>query len=111
MTTPRRRKPPAVTPAPLLPVSVDTLADFLAIEHPDRERLGRGIDIAITAATSFIGEPVAPDALPHTIRHGIHILAAQLLLADQLERVPAREEIPAVIRALWSHANAGPAPV
>jgi hypothetical protein len=110
-TTTRRRKPAPPTAAPLLALSVDSLADFLAIEHPDRDRLSRGLDIAIMAAQDYLGEPITPEALPNPIRHGIHMLAAQLLVTDRLEQVPAQAEIPAVIRALWSHANAGPAPI
>lgn len=110
--TTRRRKPPPQAPAaPRLALSVDSLADFLSIEHPDRDRLWRALDLATTAAQDYLGEPITPEALPHPIRHGIHMLAAQLLVTDQLERVPAQVEIPAIVRGLWRHASVGPAPV
>ena len=110
-TTRRRRKPAPPTASPLPALSVDSLADFLSIEHPDRDRLWRALDIAITAAQDYTGEAVTPEALPHPIRHGIHMLAAQLLVTDRLEQVPAQAEIPAIVRGLWRHASAGPAPV
>lgn len=110
-TTTRRRKPAPPPTAPLLALSVDSLAKFLSIEHPNRARLGTALDLATTAAQDYLGQPITPEALPHPIRHGIHKLATHLLLTHQLERVPAQAEIPAIVRGLWRHASAGPAPV
>jgi hypothetical protein len=35
----------------------------------------------------------------------VHLLAAELLIKDQLEAVPAGVEIPAVVRYLWQSAG------
>lgn len=89
-----------------LPVSIDSLAAFMAIEQPDRERLGLALNLAKDAALAVTGRPVG-DTAPHGIRHGVHMLAAQLLIKDQLEAAPQGAEIPGVIRYLWKAADAG----
>lgn len=87
-----------------LPVSVDSLAAFMEIAQPDRERLGLALELASTAAANTIGRAIRA-AEPHGVRHGIHMLAAELLIKDQLEAVPEGVEIPAVIRYLWKSAD------
>lgn len=91
---------------PVLNMSVDSLAAFMEITQPDRERLGRALELAKEAAASAIGRLIQ-DAEPHGIRHGIHMLASQLLIKDSLEAAPAGAEIPGVIRYLWQAADAG----
>jgi hypothetical protein len=86
-----------------LPLDIDSLAAFMDIEQPDRERLGRALDLAKEAALAATGQPVG-DAAGHGIRHGVHMLAAQLLLKDQLEAAPAGADIPGVVRYLWKTA-------
>lgn len=86
-----------------LPLDVDSLAAFMEIEQPDRERLGLALELASTAATNTIGRPIRA-AEPHGIRHGVHMLAAQMLLKDALEEAPQGAEIPGVVRYLWKTA-------
>lgn len=85
----------------LLPLDVESLAAFLQIEHPDRQRLATALDLASQAAAATIHRPITPQE-PHAIRHGVHMLASQLLLADRLQEIPTT--IPLVIRALWAQA-------
>lgn len=87
-----------------LPLDVDSLAAFIEIEQPDRERLGRALELAKEAALAVTGRPVG-EAASHGIRHGIHMLASQLLLKDQLEAAPVGAEIPGVVRYLWKSAS------
>lgn len=89
-----------------LPLDVDSLAAFMEIAQPDRERLGRALELAKEAAAAATGRPIS-DAEPHGIRHGIHMLASQLLIKDQLGAMPAGAEIPGVVRYLWRSADAG----
>lgn len=100
MATTRKAKPAAAAD---LPLDVDSLAAFMEIEQPDRERLGRALELASTAAANYIGRPIR-DAESHGVRHGVHMLAAELLLKDALEDAPAGVEIPGVVRALWKTA-------
>lgn len=86
-----------------LPLDVDSLAAFMEIEQPDRERLGLALKLAKEAAQSVIGRPVSERA-NHGIRHGVHMLASQLLLKDALEEAPESAEIPGVVRYLWKTA-------
>lgn len=88
---------------PDLAVSVGSLAGFMEIEQPDAERLARALELSKTAAAAFIGRPVR-DAEPHGIRHGIHMLAAQLLIKNMLATAPEGVEIPGVVRYLWQTA-------
>lgn len=87
-----------------LPLNVDSLAAFMEIEQPDRERLSTALDLATASAAATINRPIR-DAEPHGIRHGVHMLAAELLIKDQLETAPAGVEIPAVVRYLWQSAG------
>jgi hypothetical protein len=86
-----------------LPLDVASLAAFMEIEQPDRERLGLALELAKQAARSATGQPVG-DIVSHGIRHGVHMLAAQLLIKDQLEATPQGVEIPGVVRYLWKTA-------
>lgn len=86
-----------------LPLDVDSLAAFMEIEQPDRARLGMALDLAKQAALTFTGKPVGERA-SHGIRHGIHMLASQLLLKDALDEAPEGAEIPGVVRYLWKTA-------
>lgn len=100
---------PAVNEAfevPDLPLSVDSLAEFLGDEQPDRDRLDQALTLAREAAEAFTGAAVAGTA-PHPIRHGIHMLAAQLLIANQLDAAPELPAIPLVVRYFWRSADAG----
>lgn len=103
-TTRKRVSKPAETPEQA--VTVDSLAAFMDIEQPDRERLGLALQLAKEAALAVTGRPVG-DAASHGIRHGVHMLAAQLLIKDQLEAAPQGPEIPGVVRYLWKTADAG----
>ncbi len=88
-----------------LPLNVDSLAVFMSLEQPDRERLQQGLDLAIEAAANYIGRPITGNE-SHPIRHGIHMLAAQLLIADHLDATPTPASIPGVVRYLWkAHAR------
>jgi hypothetical protein len=78
----------------------------MEIEQPDRERLGLALELAKEAAQSVTGRPIG-DAASHGIRHGVHMLASQLLIKDQLEAAPQGAEIPGVVRYLWKTADAG----
>lgn len=89
-----------------LPLGVDSLAAFMGLEQPDRARLSRAMGLASTAAEAVTGRPVG-DTASHGIRHGIHMLASQLLIKDQLEDIPTGVEIPGVVRYLWKAADAG----
>jgi hypothetical protein len=89
-----------------LPLNVDTLAAFMALEQPDRARLQQGLDLATQAAAAYISRPITGNE-PHGIRHGIHMLAAQLLIADRLDATPTGQQIPGVVRYLWKTAHAG----
>jgi hypothetical protein len=89
-----------------LPLSIDSLAAFMEIEQPDRQRLGLALDLAKDAALAVTGRPVG-DIAPHSIRHGVHMLASQLLIKDQLDAAPQGAEIPGVVRYLWKTADAG----
>lgn len=86
-----------------LPLDVASLAAFMEIEQPDRARLGQALELAIAAAVATIGRPLR-EAEPHPIRHGVHMLASQLLLKDALEAAPEGAEIPGVVRYLWKTA-------
>jgi hypothetical protein len=88
-----------------IPLNVDSLAAFMTLEQPDCARLQQGLDLATQAAAVYIGRPITGNE-PHPIRHGIHMLAAQLLIADQLDSTPHAASIPGVVRYLWK-ANAG----
>lgn len=92
-----------------LQISVDSLAAFMRIEHPDRQRLDTALSLARAAAERFIGRPIR-DAEPHAVRHGIHLLSAHLLFLDELEEVPTTIEIPLVVRGIW-RSNAGHQPI
>jgi hypothetical protein len=89
-----------------LPLDVDSLAAFMEIEQPDRKRLGLALDLAKEAALAVTGKPVGERA-SHGIRHGVHMLASQLLIKDQLEAAPVGAEIPGVVRYLWNTSDAG----
>lgn len=94
--------------SPDMPISVDSLAAFMRIDHPDRQRLDTALTLARTAAEQSIGRPIR-SAEPHAIRHGIHLLSSHLLLLDTLSEVPPPSEIPLVVRGLWrSHAQHQP---
>lgn len=86
-----------------LPLNVDSLAAFMEIEQPDRKRLGQALELAKEAALAVTGKPVGERA-NHGIRHGVHMLASQLLLKDALEAAPSGAEIPGVVRYLWKTA-------
>lgn len=90
-------------------LSVDSLAAFIADEKPDRQRLEQALALAKEAALAFTGEAVA-DTAPHAIRHGVHLLAAQLLITNQLETAPAEVNIPLVVRYFWRLSDAGRQP-
>lgn len=87
-----------------LPLNVSSLAAFMEIEQPDHERLGRALELASTAAAATIGRPLH-EVEPHPIRHGVHMLASELLLRDALDAVPDGVRIPAVVRAFWRQAS------
>lgn len=87
-----------------IPLNADSLAAFMEIEQPDRERLGKALELAKEAALAVTGKPVG-DATCHNIRHGVHMLASQLLLKDQLDAAPVGAEIPGVVRYLWKTAD------
>lgn len=89
---------------PDLPLSVDSLAAFMEIAQPDRERLSLALQLASAAAGNTIGRSIRT-AEPHGVRHGVHMLAAELLIKDQLDAVPEGVEIPAVVRYLWQSAD------
>jgi hypothetical protein len=89
-----------------LPLNVASLAAFMEIEQPDDERLSRALDLAKEAALTVTGQPVG-DFACHGIRHGVHMLASQLLIKDALDDAPAAADIPGVVRYLWKTANAG----
>jgi len=108
MATRKRAAKPAETPAQEL--SVDSLAAFIGDEQPDRDRLEQALTLACEAAEAFTGEAVA-ELAPHPIRHGVHMLAAQLLITNQLDAAPAAEAIPLVVRYFWRAADAGRQPV
>ena len=105
MATTRKRASTPPAAAPDQAVSIDSLAAFMAIEQPDRDRLGLALNLAKDAALSVTGQPVG-DTASHGIRHGVHMLAAQLLIKDQLDATPQGAEIPGVIRYLWKAADA-----
>lgn len=90
-------------------ISVDSLAAFIGDDQPDRDRLEQALARAREAAESFTGAQVA-DTATHAIRQGIHLLAAQLLITDQLDAAPAEDSIPLVVRYYWRLANAGRQP-
>lgn len=92
------------------PLSIHSLAQFLADERPNKVRLGQALALAKAAAEAFTGAPVG-DAAPHNIRHGIHLLAAHLLLTNELDSPPDAAAIPLVIRYFWRSADAGRQPV
>jgi hypothetical protein len=85
-----------------LPLNVDSLAEFMELEEPDRDRLSIALELAKEAATATTGRPIGETAC-HGIRHGIHMLASQLLLKEATA-VPVGLEIPAVVRYLWQTA-------
>lgn len=101
MATTRKHKPAAD-----LPIDIDSLAAFMGIEQPDRERLGSALGLALDAAAAATGAPVGETA-SHGIRHGVHLLASQLLIKDQLDSAPEGTDIPLVVRYLWKADNAG----
>lgn len=105
MATTRKRASTPPAAAPDQAVSVDSLAAFMAIEQPDRDRLGLALTLAKDAALSVTGRPVG-DTASHGIRHGVHMLAAQLLIKDQLDAAPQGSDIPGVVRYLWKTADA-----
>lgn len=86
-----------------LPLDVDSLAAFMEIEQPDRTRLDQALELASTAAAAVLGRPVRA-VEPHSVRHGVHMLASQLLIKDQLDAAPSGVEVPAVVRYLWKSA-------
>lgn len=86
-----------------LSLDVDSLAAFMEIQQPDRERLAKALELAATAAAAVLGRPVRI-AEPHGVRHGVHMLASQLLIKDQLDAAPTGTEIPGVVRYLWKTA-------
>lgn len=86
-----------------LSLNVDSLAAFMEINQPDRERLRRALELAKEAALAVTGRPVGESA-NHNIRHGVHMLASQLLIKDQLDAAPTGTEIPGVVRYLWKTA-------
>lgn len=98
------KRKPAPAPAADLPLDVDSLAAFMEIEQPDRARLGQALELAKAAALAITGQPIGATA-PHGIRHGVHMLAAELLIKDALDVTPEGIEIPAVVRYLWKTAT------
>ena len=108
MATRKRTSKPSTEPAQAL--SVDSLAEFLGDAQPDRDRLEQALTLAREAAEAFTGAAVA-DTAPHPIRHGVHMLAAQLLINNQLDAAPATDAIPLVVRYFWRTADAGRQPV
>ena len=101
-TTRKRTQAPEQTQA----VTVDSLAAFIGDQQPDRDRLEQALTLAKDAALNFTGVAVA-DTAPHPIRQGIFMLAAKLLITNQLEESPATDAIPLVVRYFWRAAGAG----
>jgi hypothetical protein len=103
MATTRKRAQPS---EPTQGVTVDSLAEFIGDQQPDRDRLEQALTIAKDAAFNFTGIAVG-DTAPHPIRQGILMLAAKLLITNQLEESPATDTIPLVVRYFWRAAGAG----
>ena len=101
-TTRKRAQPSEQTQA----VTVDSLAEFIGDQQPDRDRLEQALTLAKDAALNFTGTAVA-DTAPHPIRQGIFMLAAKLLITNQLKESPATDTIPLVVRYFWRAADAG----
>lgn len=93
MATRKRAQAPEQTQA----VTVDSLAAFIGDQQPDRDRLEQALTLAKDAALNFTGIAVG-DTAPHPIRQGIFMLAAKLLITNQLEESPATDTIPLVVR-------------
>ena len=103
MATTRKR---AQLPEPAQAVSINSLAEFIGDQQPDRDRLEKALTLAKDAALNFTGTAVG-DTAPHPIRQGIFMLAAKLLITNQLEESPATDTIPLVVRYFWRAAGAG----
>lgn len=95
---------------PTFPITVDTLAAFIGDEQPDPDLLQQALALATAAAETVTGNPVG-DAAPHAICHGIHLLAAHLLITNELDAQPTQSAIPLVVRALWRQPDARHQPV
>jgi hypothetical protein len=108
-TRKRATPPPEPAPVPEQELSVDSLAAFLQTDAPDRERLAQALRLASEAAAMVTGTPIGSIA-SHGIRHGVHLLASQLLIQDQLDTTPTAADIPLVVRYLWKTADAGRQP-
>lgn len=107
MATTRKRSKPADSPQA---VSIESLADFLGDQQPDRDRLEQALALAKDAAQSFTGIFIGETAT-HPIRQGLFMLAAKLLITNQLDEPPAETTIPLVVRYFWRAADAGRQPV
>ena len=87
----------AQLPEPAQAVSINSLAEFIGDQQPDRDRLKQALTLAKNAALNFTGIAVG-DTAPHPIRQGIFMLAAKLLITNQLAESPAIDTIPLVVR-------------
>ena len=97
MTT-RRKKAPAADPTAEPPaITADSLAEFIGIDG-DPERLQRAVSLSTAAAAAEIGMPSLPADLPHPLAQAVKLLAAKLLITDQLDEPPAAADLPLVVR-------------
>lgn len=105
-TTRKAKAAPAAAVTPDQAISVDSLAAFMAVEHPDREAMSKALDLAKEAAERLGGIPV-PDVASNNLRQSIHLLASKLLISQQLDAPVPANEVPLVVRYYWKLANAG----
>ena len=91
----RKRSATSTSPPSAQALDVDSLAAFMGIDQPDRDRLGHALELATAAAKTITGQIIG-DMEPHGIRHGVHMLASELLIRDQLEDIPEPSAIPLV---------------
>lgn len=78
-------------------VTADELAEFIGF-NGDKVKLGKAIELASAAAKAQTGLDALPGKLPHNLAQGLKLLATKLLLTDQLDEVPAENDIPLVVR-------------
>lgn len=81
-------------------VTVESLARFMGIAKPSTAKFAAAIEHSIAAAQAYRSRPL-PEQLTREHQNGIQLLAARLLLAEQLDAPPAAKDVPLIVRYWW----------
>jgi hypothetical protein len=100
------RKKPTASKTAQPGVTLDSMVQFLGLnQDKDHDTLRKAVDLATAAAAAHIGQEL-PEELPHPIAQGVRLLATKLLITGALEGPVEAKDIPLLVRAFWTPADA-----